>query len=108
MEVFEAFKSEPRKLARSYDFVTYDGSLPSEKLFLAQQLQELLALLIGNPLAAAGFNMDPNKVQKEIMELRGLGRGGQYAFDQVPQGLIAALQMQHGTPEQQPAPTPPQ
>ena len=107
-EVFELFKSTPQKLARSYDFVTYDGSLPSEKLFLAQQLQELLALLIGNPLAAAGFNMDPNKVQREIMELRGLGRGGQYAFDQVPQSLIAALEMQHGTPGQPPAPTQPQ
>jgi len=98
--IFESFKGDAQTIARAYDFVSYDGTLPTDKLFLAQSLQELLALLISNPMASAAFNMDPNKVQKEIMQLRGMGSGTQFGFDQVPVNLIAALQMQNG--QQQP------
>jgi len=106
-EIFESFKGDAQTIARAYDFVSYDGTLPTDKLFMAQSLQELLGLLISNPMASAAFNMDPNKVQKEIMTLRGMGTGTQFGFDQVPTNLIAALQMENQQPQAQNGPPQP-
>lgn len=91
---FAAFRSTPEKLAANYDFVVFDGTLPSDKQFAAQQLMEVFGMLISNPTSSAAFNMDPNAVLKDVMKLRGFGSGQQYAFTEVPQALIATLAMQ--------------
>lgn len=102
---FQAFRSTPEQLAAQYDYVVFDGTLPSDKQFMAQQLMEVFGMLISNPTASAAFNMDPNRVFQDVMRLRGFGSGTQYGFEQMPETLIAALAMQQG--QQQPAPTPP-
>lgn len=101
---FDQFKSTPQQLARSYDFVAFDGTLPSEKMFIAQQLMEVFSLIMTNPANAAMFNMDPNLVLKEAMELRGLGRGNQFAYQQVPQTLLTMLAAQNGPTNDTPVP----
>lgn len=77
---FGPFRADPLTLARAYDYVPFDGTLPTEKLFVAQQLQELLGLLLSNPVTALQFNMNPVRVQEEIMQLRGLGTGKNFRF----------------------------
>lgn len=73
-EYFDAFRSTPDKLVRAYDFTTFDGTLSSEKMFLAQQLQEVFSLLVSNPNAAGAFGLSPKRVLETITELRGLGK----------------------------------
>ncbi len=103
-QYFEQFRGTPEQLVRSYDFVSYDGTLPSEKLFMAQQLQELLMILMSNPASAAAFGMDPVKVLKQSMELRGMGTGLDLMFDQVPPALPQIVEMLHGQPAPQNGP----
>lgn len=92
MEHFMAFKSTPEALIRSYDYIAYDGTLPSDKLFLAQSLQEIFSLLVANPMAAAAFNIDPAKVLKDMGTLRGMGQFGNYAFTQEDASRMLATQ----------------
>jgi hypothetical protein len=48
-EIFSMFKSDPVSLATAEDFFVFDGTLPSEKAFLAQSLQEVLMQILSNP-----------------------------------------------------------
>ena len=66
------FHAPVEQLARSYDYIPFDGTQPSEKQFIAQQLMEVLSLLLSNPQQAIAFNMDPQKVFGAILELRGI------------------------------------
>jgi len=108
---FPQFRADPMTLAKSYDFVAFDGTLPSEKLFVAQQLQELLGILLQNPMTALQFNMDPVKVEEEIMQLRGLGTGKQFAFspEEIKRqlGIVNAQAQAAAAAEPPPQPPPP-
>ena len=79
--VYATFHADAADLASSYDFVAYDGSLPSEKGFLAQTMQELLGILLSNPTAAMQFNIDPKKILASMYSLRGVGQLTQFQFD---------------------------
>jgi hypothetical protein len=90
-ELYPAFNQPISKLLGSYDLFVFDSTSPSEKSFLAQSLQELLTIVLTNPVAAAQFNLDPAKMIKEIYELRGIPGLPRFAFDPVErQGLLAA------------------
>ncbi len=90
--LYPQFHGTPEDLAQSYDTTVYDGSLPSEKGFLAQSLQELLSILLTNPQAALQFNLDPNRILQGIYKLRGIGGLSQFKYD--PQQLLALQQQQ--------------
>lgn len=94
MQYFEAFKAPLELLVRSYDYTAYDGTLPSDKIFLAQSLQEIFSLLISNPVASTMFNIDPNKVLKDIGTLKGIGQFGNYTFTPEDAQRMMALQAQ--------------
>ncbi len=87
---FEQFRSTPEALASEYDFMVLDGTLPSEKSFTAQQLQEVLVMCLSNPDSALTFEIDIKKLFKKIMILRGLGSMEDVSMD--PQTLLAAQQ----------------
>lgn len=90
-EVYGVFHQPISKLIGSYDLFVFDGTSPSEKTFLAQSLQELLSIVLTNPMAAAQFNLDPAKMITEIYELRGISGLPRFSFDPATrQGLIAA------------------
>lgn len=76
-----------QQLVGSADFFIFNGTLPSEKSFLAQTLQELLAIVLQSPEAALSFNLNPNKLIQEIYELRGIPGLARFAF--TPEELAA-------------------
>lgn len=63
--------ADPDSIAGSYDFVPYDGTLPSEKQQFAQQLTEILQTILGNPNAQI-LGLDPYKILKQITVLYGM------------------------------------
>lgn len=71
-------------LCGNYDFVMLDGTAPTEKSYLAQQLQEVLGALLGNPQAAAILGLDAKNIMSEIAYLNGI-RNPERFFLQLPQ-----------------------
>lgn len=71
-ELFVLFKADPVTIATAEDFLVHDGSLPSEKAFLAQSLQEILTAILANPLVAQVYGLDPRALMNEIYTLRGV------------------------------------
>jgi hypothetical protein len=72
LAMFDAYKSDAYQLVRKADFFVYDGTLPSEKQFTAQSLQELLSIVVSSPELAAQMQIDVKKLISEIYELRGI------------------------------------
>lgn len=64
--------SDPNRIAGGYDFIPYDGTLPSEKNSQAQILQELLTTVLASPeiVAATGIQVKP--LLARIGELTGI------------------------------------
>lgn len=74
-EVFALFKADPMTLAKSEMFFTFDGTLPSEKAFLAQSLQEILIQIFQNPAVMQIMQWGPEQVHElfdQIYLLRGV------------------------------------
>lgn len=67
-------------ICANYDFRIFDGTLPSEKAYLAQNLQEILTAVIANPMAAGILGYDPRLVLDYIMRLRGIKGTEQLMF----------------------------
>lgn len=105
-ELYPMFKATPEQLARQTDLFVFDGTLPSEKMFLAQTLQELLGLLLQNPMASLQFDISPNKLLRDIYMLRGVTGQERFALQNNPedaQRMLALMQLQNqpdGRPEQ--------
>jgi len=73
MQRFADFKGTPEEIICGADYFTFDSTLSSEKGFMAQNLQELLGLLLqSNPMAAQQITMalDPLKIIGEMQYLR--------------------------------------
>lgn len=68
-------------LVGSYEFELFDGTLPSERYNTAQALEEVLTMLLQNPNAAVLFGLDPKKILREIMILRGIKNPERFALD---------------------------
>jgi len=94
---FVAFKSDPVSLIANEDFFVFDGTLPSEKGFLAQMVQEMFALLLQNPQAAVAFDLDPKAVFTEMFKLRGFYNISRFSLQkrlqqESPEGNVLAQQ----------------
>jgi len=72
MERMLLFKGDPQTIAQMDDFMTYDGTLPSEKGFIAQSLQELIAVAMSNPETAFALNLNLSRMIEETARLRGI------------------------------------
>lgn len=59
-------------LVGSEDHFTYDGTVESEKGYTAQNLQELLSVVLSSPEIASMIQIDPTKIIEEIFLLRGI------------------------------------
>jgi hypothetical protein len=74
-EIFTMFKADPITIATSEDFFVFDGTLPSEKAFLAQSMQEILVTILQNPDVASILGYGPEQVKElfqQIYLLRGV------------------------------------
>jgi hypothetical protein len=105
-EVGVKFNAGPAELVGNADFFVFEGTLPSEKQFLAQSIQELLGLILSNPEAAVQYGLDPNKMIDEIYTLRGVPNVKErFAMDQpdqqqqMVQQIIAQMMAQQGQPQ---------
>ena len=65
-------KVNKENLIGNYDFLVFDGTLPSARGATAQVLQELLVQLIQNPELALMFQFNPTILLNEVLELRGI------------------------------------
>lgn len=74
-EVYALFKSDPLSLAKSEHFFVFDATLPSEKSFLAQSLQEILMVMFQNPEISVVLGYGPEQIKElfnQIYLLRGV------------------------------------
>ncbi len=101
---FEAFKSDVFNLVRKADFFVFDGTLPSEKQFAAQSLQELLGIILGSPEAAALSDVDPKAIIEEIYTLRGIKNLDRFRRPPQPEQQLTPEQMLAQIAQQQQLP----
>lgn len=64
--------SDPSRLVGVEDHFVFDGTLQSEKGFIAQSLQELVTAMFSNPLVMQVLPIDIGKLMEEILQLRGV------------------------------------
>lgn len=67
-------------LVGDYDFQTFDGSLPSERGYIADSLNEVLLALLSNPNAIPLLGLDPRLLMFEIMRLKGVRHPQRFAL----------------------------
>tara|TARA_R110000772_G_scaffold266171_1_gene388308 strand:- start:29438 stop:31294 length:1857 start_codon:yes stop_codon:yes gene_type:complete len=105
LEMFEEFKSNVFQLVRRSDFFVFDGTLPSEKQYAAQSLQELLSIVLSSPEAAAATGVQPAKLIEEIYTLRGIKNLSRFKDDGTAAQQQAMVQQilaqQQQAPQQQ-------
>lgn len=73
--LYVLFKADPITVAKAQEFFVFDGTLPSEKAFLAQSLQEIFIQITQNPIImqVLGYGAaEMRYIFDEIYELRGL------------------------------------
>lgn len=68
----EFIKVDKATLQGHYDFEVFDGTLPSERHYTAQALEELVTAFLQNPQSASMFGLDPRKLLYEVLQLRGV------------------------------------
>lgn len=80
-------KADKADLVGNYDFEIFDGTLPSEKAFTAQALQDVLSALMSKPEVAIALSIDPKAILKEMLELRGVRNPERFNLPPVPPGV---------------------
>ena len=93
------------ELLGNEDYFSFDGTLSSEKNYMAQSLQELIGILASNPEVLASSRLDLVAMIKEVQALRGLKHLDRFELPPqpiAPNGLPSTLPP--GT--QPPAPMP--
>jgi hypothetical protein len=89
-------------LVGEYDFEVFDGTLPSEKVAIAQVLENYLLGLLKSPDAAIALGIDPKAMMLESMELRGIRNPRRFFLQAAP--APAAAPGQPGMPQLPPGP----
>lgn len=73
------------------DFFVFDGTVASEKVYMAQALQDLLQAILANPESIGLLGYDINRIFDEIQSLRGITNAGRFKLTnpalQQPAGL---------------------
>lgn len=79
-----AIFADPAKLAGGYDFVPYDATLPTDRQFQANVLQELFGVLVQNPNTLQLLNKDPIKLLDHIAKLYNIKNLRDFDLQQLP------------------------
>jgi hypothetical protein len=66
------------------EFCMYDGTLPTEKVYTAQVLQEILGAIMKAPQVALALQLDPKALLLEMMELRGVRNPQRFFMKGIP------------------------
>jgi hypothetical protein len=94
-----------KDIVDNLDFVVFDGTLPSEKNYIAQSLQEVAMAIISNPQAAQLLGLDFKKLYMESMKLRGIKNLEDFSL---PPDVQSAMAQQAYSALIPPPPQPPQ
>lgn len=108
-ELVERFLAAPEDLVRQADFFMYDGTLASEKAYLAQSLMELFTTVTAlGPQGLVDLQLSPKLLIEKIYELLGVGSLDQFNIMKDPQTLQRVIEMivqqslqQYATQQQQ-------
>ena len=90
-------------LTGNYDFMVFDGTLPTERNAAAMTLQELLMAMAKDPRLVYVFKKDPTLLLNEILDLRGIRNAER--FDLTPQRAQELMLMAQGAAVSPPTPT---
>lgn len=102
VEAFQGFiQVDKANLVGSFDFEVFDGTLSSEKIGLAQTLEEMLKAMMTNPQFIQVVGFDPKKVFLEMVRLRGLKNTQRFLPDN-PQEMQQRLAQVYATINGQP------
>lgn len=81
------------QLIGNYDFLIFDGTLPSQRGAIAQSLQELLLVMLQKPETALLFQLNPLAILDDILTYRGIRNLSKYRLNpEQAQGLIGLAQ----------------
>lgn len=101
MEGFQQFKKITKAdLVGDYDFAFFDGTLPSEKNYMADVLSEFLLALFKSPEAIMLTGLDPKLMTYEVMRLKGIRYPERFSIQNNP-ALMQQLMMQQQLQQQQ-------
>jgi hypothetical protein len=70
--------ANPADLLGMEDFFVFDGTVASEKIYMAQALQDMLQAIMANPESIGMIGYDVNKIFDEIQLLRGISNAGRF------------------------------
>lgn len=91
---FEQFiKVNNDSIRGELDFELFDGTLPSEKAYIADVIQESLTTLAANPIIAPAVGLDVRELFFEMLELKGMRHPQRFA---VPPQMDLLLNQQNG------------
>jgi hypothetical protein len=109
-EAIAAFLASPEDLVTQSDFFMYDGTLQSEKAYMAQTLMELFNQLITlGPSGMINLELSPKLLLEKVYELLGVGSLQAYSIQKDPQtlqtmvNLIVQQSLAQYAQQQQPA-----
>lgn len=88
--LFMLFKADPMEIATSESFFVFDATLPSEKAFLAQSLQELLLSMMQSPEIMQVLGYGPQQLRQMIDDI--------YTLRGVTQSRLPSPQLASSTP----------
>jgi hypothetical protein len=92
-EVIQAFTSTVEDLVCSCDLFVYEGTLDSEKTYMAQQLMELFNKIIElGPTGMLQLELSPKLLLQEIYQLLGVKGLSNYHITKDPQALQMIVQ----------------
>ena len=78
-------------LVGSYDFLVFEGTLPSQRTAIAASLQAAGDILIKNPSAIFALQIDPKLVFAEWLELQGIRNAERFRLTPARAGEIIGL-----------------
>lgn len=93
----QVFKNVTKSdLVGNYDFLVFDGTLPTERNATALTLQELLVAMAKDPRLSLVFKKDPLLLINEILDLRGVRNASR--FDLTPKRAQELMLLAAGVP----------
>lgn len=93
-ELVQRFTATPEELVRQNDYFVYDGTLSSEKAYMAQSLMELFTTVTTlGPQGLVNLEISPKLLIEKIYELLGVGSLDQFSLMKDPQTLQNLVNM---------------
>jgi len=87
--------ASPQKIIGGYDFVPYDGTLPSDKQRDASHMRELIEVLLSNPAEISQLtDLSLDKLLEKTMALYGIKNYDDYKMTQEDRAMMESRQLE--------------